>query len=280
MSRQIVCALLAFALVFAAGVRPARATDPAPASLTSWAQACAAISENELTFLSGTPSQCTSSPGLEMTWSDFVGNFQSSGCGSGNPLPTWSQILACAVNGTTVSATTDPWFINGSTYWTVSGGGAFAADSSGLSGEPGGAQAFTSPSGSAGTALAKQQITPITLTVGTTLVARAYLKVASVTSGTTSNGCTQVSATGTATVEILNSSGGVLRAWSTGMSGFTQVATPIITVSSSGTYYVAVSLTTALVTGGTRWNIPEAECIPEPDAYATASAIGVTAANS
>jgi hypothetical protein len=287
MRRRILSAALSCAILFSLGGGFAGATDPGPSQLASWAQACAAVGEGELSFSNGTPTQCTSLPDRMLTWTDFTGNFNSSGCPSGNPMPIWSQMLACAITSTTVQQLTDPWLISGTTYWPITGSGTFVADSSELSGEPVGAQSFQSPAGSAGTTSIIQQILPTTIASTTPLVVRAYLSRQSVTVGGNSDGCTGGSvgnATGTAEVEIVNSSGAVINTpIEATAAGFQLYASATTFVGATGSYYVKVILTTTQASGVVAISdpLPSPHCVTNSvSSLATASAIDVTIGNS
>lgn len=232
--------------------------DPAGNQVPKWADISTAIAAGELVQV-GTCLNTLEIPTRSAAIACFQNNgacaTHSGGIAADSTL-TWADIVGCRVVTSTVSATTDPWLINGATSWpvtTTSGTPSFIADASGLSGEPGSAQAFTGGTGSAaGSGSIQQQILPSTINAGTVLVARAQMRETTQTTIASASGCpdgTSATATGSATLEIVNSSG-VIQVQQPGSVGpFNLVATGPVTVPVSGAYFVKIVATNQTATG-------------------------------
>lgn len=254
LARAAAIALAALAI----GAPSPAASDPAGNELATWAMIQTAITAGTL-VQSGT---CSASSSAIPSRAAAVACFNNSGsCATGgnatNYRMVWQDYTSCRVVTSTLTALTDAWLVNGATSWPVNGTGAFAADSSGLAGEPVGAQAFASPAGSSTTTYIQQAIVPSTLTIGTKVVARAYMRI---TSGSITaidhsgdgSGCpsnTGGTVTGTATIGVYNSGGTAMTApQSASSSTFSQIATLSFTVATAGTYYVRATMTSSSLT--------------------------------
>jgi hypothetical protein len=94
------------ALLVALAIAPVPiSADPGANQLVSWSALCTGITEGSLTAVSGTPSQCSSTPNRIVTWANVTAAINSSGCATGNPLPTWSQILNCRTSAVATAET-------------------------------------------------------------------------------------------------------------------------------------------------------------------------------
>lgn len=95
----LLAALLALSIV---GSAPAGA-DPNGNQLTSWSALCTGKTEGVFSWSGAQPANCTNLPNRIIAWPDFTANVTHSGtgCGTGNPLPTWSALLTCRGAGTT-----------------------------------------------------------------------------------------------------------------------------------------------------------------------------------
>lgn len=100
---RIACALL---LAFSAvgGFHSAAIAAPGAAQLVSWSALCSEVSAGRFVWKAGAPAQCTSLPLRIVSWADFTANVNTSGCGSGNPLPTYQQLINCRTLAGLVSA--------------------------------------------------------------------------------------------------------------------------------------------------------------------------------
>lgn len=92
--------------------------DPGANQLVSWSALCNAVTAGTLHWSGSTPANCSSTPNRIITWPQFTSNVThtGTGCGSGNPLPTWGALLTCRGAGTTV--TSQAWSATGSLYTT------------------------------------------------------------------------------------------------------------------------------------------------------------------
>lgn len=107
------------ALLCAFSVVGSAQADPGANQLTSWGSLCAKAGTSGTTFIwkTSAPASCTSTPNRIITWSDFTTNVNSSGCASGNPLPTWSALLGCKT-GASATLTSQAWNGTGALYTT------------------------------------------------------------------------------------------------------------------------------------------------------------------
>ena len=124
------------------------------------------------------------------------------------PSPTATPTATPTSAGSTnIVAVTDPWLINGSTYWpTLNGSPVFVAESA-VGGSPSNAQAIE------GTTTIYQNFNGGgTITAGTAVAVSAYMTNGSNTITYSDASCqtNTVTATGTATLEILNSANAVV----------------------------------------------------------------------
>jgi hypothetical protein len=206
-----------------------------------------AVAAGTFTWTSGAPSGWAGSHTM-VNWSDFTAYVANNGSctkpdSKPNGLMNLSQMQACAVNRSIVSATADPWLTFGGNYWpTQTGTATFSADSSGLAGEPGNAENVNS---AAGTVTVRQQINPSTIVSGTTLVASAQLKHSIQSATGLTNDCITtdtITATGTATIAIENASGTSVVQQLDGGVSFSPKTAPYPVPSTGGPYYVAVTL--------------------------------------
>jgi hypothetical protein len=241
--RLIAAALMTIMLVAATGQSSTQMmsmqdlVDNVGAGVFKWsgaAQAGSATMVNESTFAA-----------------DILNN--GSCLGSGNRLISYSEATACRVLTTTVAALNDPWLTSTSTYWTQSGGSFIGCSS--CNAGPAGEYYFASTSGSNNTGTIKQVIAPATIQSGTTIVARAYLSYTSYSElGDNANcGDPQTTFTGSASLQIQNSGGGVVA--SVPASGSTMTVRVVsYTVATTGTYYVVASVTSAF-SGAYNYNV-------------------------
>ena len=218
---------------------------PVGNQLPSWNSICLGIADGTFLAKSGTPTQCSSLPNRIVSWADVAGAVNTSGCPTGNPLPTWQGVINCRIVSSTINPTIDPFLINGNTNWVNATGPPVytALPTSSIPGQPAGAQYISST----GSSSIQQQIFGSTapLVIGTPIVVRAYLRRAS--SSFTDNGTTLCPGTGFTTtvtsiaqVQIVAADTTVMVTTLGAINGsYSQISASTSTTSSQG-YYVLV----------------------------------------
>ena len=225
---------------------------------------------------------------LIVTESVFAANIANNGScvGPANRVMVYADMTACRSVSNPISNTTDGWLTLGSTDWpTVSGVPLFAADSSGLGGEPSNAQRVSS--NGVGTSVVHQEINGgATVNSGTTIVVQMYAYATSNTAGGDSGGCTGGvvgTATGAASIEIYNLTTSTVEATTSAAVGTTFTGTNVkatYTTTVSGDAYDIRVITTETSASYTLALLISGSCrLSNRTVYGIGYAIGIGAGN-